>query len=207
MSRILNLLLPTPCVLCSKLGAPLCLTCIENFPTRPIPIELSGVHGFAVSDYTEQAAIIVNSVKEKGLTSLTPAIADLITNAWPNSHHAFTYVPVPSSQANTKKRGFSHTALLANELSKRVPESRTRHLLRSFGSRADQVGLAPLERARNMDGAFKAELWGAQNQRGPIVLVDDVITSGATLKSAIRTLAESGLNAGSFLVFARAGGN
>ena len=148
----------------------------------------------------------MNSVKEKGLTSLTPAIANLITNSWPNAHRAITFVPIPSSRANAKKRGFSHTALLARELSKRVPASRARGLLRSTGSRADQVGLAPLERARNVEGAFKAELRGGRILGNPIVLVDDVITSGSTLKSAIGTLVESGIDVGGFLVFARAGG-
>lgn len=207
MSRILNLLLPTPCVICNKLGAPLCDNCLENFPTRSIPLEVSGVHGFAVADYHEQVAIVVNSVKEKGLTSLTPAIANLIANSWPNAHRAFTFVPIPSSRANAKKRGFSHTALLARELSKRVPASRVRELLRSTGSRADQVGLATKERARNVEGAFKVELTGGQILRNPVVLVDDVITSGATMKSAIRTLAKSGIDVGGFLVFARAGGH
>lgn len=66
------------------------------------------------------------------------------------------------------------------------------------------MGLADQERAKNMEGAFRAELRGFRQRGRPIVLIDDVLTTGATVGSAIRTLRDSGIEVTSFCVFARA---
>jgi predicted amidophosphoribosyltransferase len=147
---------------------------------------------------------MVNAVKEKGLTTLVPAMAELLMVSWPNELLSPILVPLPSSPANLKKRGFSHTTLLAKQLSKRAPSASVRELLRSTRSRADQVGLDPKGRAQNMAGAFRAELRAFQNLDRPVVLVDDVLTSGASMDSAIRALAASGIYAAGFCVFVRA---
>lgn len=205
MSRILDLLLPTPCVICDKLGAPLCITCKLNFQTSVIPIEISGVTGFGISEYTAHAALLVNAIKEKGLTSLIPPVADLVVQHWPNNLMKAVLVPLPSSPANSKKRGFSHTALMARALTKRLPRATQRDLLRSARSRQDQVGLDAHERSQNLEGAFKADLRGFMAVTSTIVLIDDVLTSGASMSAAIQTLRAAGLNVAGFCVVARAG--
>ena len=186
------------------LGKPLCNKCQENFPIERIPIEISGVHGFAVSEYSQEASVLINAVKEKGITSLSPILAELMRKVWPTDLSQVVLVPIPSSPANSKKRGFSHTSLLAKALAKELPGSTSRALLRSSRGRKDQVGLSGLERTQNMEGAFRAELRGFQSLGRPIVLVDDVLTSGASMRAAIETLAGSGVELASFCVFARA---
>ncbi|MFZ4117421.1 MAG: ComF family protein [Rhodoluna sp.] len=205
MSKILDLVLPTPCVLCSKLGSPLCLNCKSSFPTSNIPIEIAGVSGLAITEYTSDASLIINSIKEKGLTSLIPIVADLMVMRWPEDILTPVFVPLPSSPTNSKKRGFSHTALMARALSRRIPGSSVRELLRSARSRLDQVGLSSLERSKNMEGAFRLDLRGYRPSKRPIVLVDDVLTSGASMASAIQTIGLEGLSVSSFCVLAKAG--
>ena len=205
MFNLLNVVLPTPCVICSKLGAPLCKKCSDNFRFDFKHIELSGVRGFAISDYNSEAASIINNLKEKGITSLTPFIATFAKQFWPESLKDAILVPVPSSPSNAKKRGFSHTSLIAKALIRQLPGLRTRELLRSRAKRLDQVGLSPSQRVENLQGAFRAELRGFQGEDRSIVLVDDVLTSGATMSEAIACLRASGLEVASFFVFARAG--
>lgn len=206
MSNLLNIILPTPCVICSKLGAPLCKQCSDSFQTNFSQIELSGVSGFALSDYSPDAALIINDLKEKGITSLAPLIAMFAKRHWPEGLKEAILVPVPSSPANSKKRGFSHNALIAKAIAKQIPGIRTRELLRSQSKRLDQVGLSPKQRVENLAGAFRAETRGFQASNRPLVVVDDVITSGATMSEAIRCLRACGLEVTSFFVFARAGG-
>ena len=205
MSKILDLVLPTPCVICDKLGSPLCLTCKNKFPTAIIPIEVSGVNGFAISEYTPDAAVVINSIKEKGLTSLVPIVAELVARHWPEELPSPTFVPLPSSPANNKKRGFSHTGLLARALARRIPSATARELLRSSRARSDQVGLSTLERSLNMSGAFRLDMRGNWPSDSPFVLVDDVLTSGSTMASAIQTLGRGGVNVSGFCVLAKAG--
>lgn len=205
MSKILDLVLPTPCIICNKLGAPLCLKCKDEFPTLFNSIDVSGVTGFCVSEYTQDASLIVNAIKEKGLTSLIPSVTDLLVGHWPNELQDPVLVPLPSSPANNKKRGFSHTAIMARALSRKLPSATYRELIRSAGPRQDQVGLVTSARARNMRGAFKVELRGFRPAQSPIVLIDDVLTSGASMASAIQAMRASGLNVAGFCVFARVG--
>lgn len=205
MFNLLNVILPTPCVICSKLGAPLCKKCSYNFQLSVKQIDLSGVRGFALSDYSVEAASIINNLKEKGITSLTPYIATFAKQLWPEDLKDAILVPVPSSPSNSKKRGFSHTTLIAKALVRQLPGLRTRELLRSKAKRLDQVGLSPSQRVENLQGAFRAELRGFRSEGRSIVLVDDVLTSGATMSEAITCLRASGLEVAGFFVFARAG--
>ena len=205
MFNLINVLLPTPCVICSKLGAPLCKRCSDNFKLNFRQIELSGVIGFAISDYGPEVASIINNLKEKGITSLSSSIAIFAKQFWPEELKDAILVPVPSSPSNSKKRGYSHTSLIAKALARQLPGLRTRELLRSKSKRLDQVGLSPKQRVENLQGAFRAEIRGFHPNGRALVLVDDVLTSGATLTEAITCLRTSGLEVASFFVFARAG--
>ena len=205
MFNLLNVLLPTPCVICAKLGAPLCRSCSKNFQLNFRQIELSEVSGFAISDYSPEAASIINNLKEKGITSLTPSIATFAKAFWPEELKDAILVPIPSSPSNSKKRGYSHTSLIAKALVRQLPGLRTRELLRSRAKRLDQVGLSPGQRIENMEGAFRADLRGFHPNGRPLMLIDDVLTSGATMTEAITCLRASRLEVASFFVFARAG--
>ena len=207
MKKILDWVLPTPCVVCLKLGSPLCAGCQKSFVTSSLRFEITGVTGFAISSYSTEAAVIVNSVKEKGVTSLIPYLADLIVPHWPQELHKPVLVPIPSSPANTKKRGFSHTSIMARALARRVAGASSRELLKSARVRLDQVGLSPSDRVKNLEGAFRADLRGFHDRVRPVVLVDDVLTSGASVAEAIACLRASGVEVAGFCVFARAGGH
>ena len=164
------------------------------------------MNGFAITDYSPNAALIINAIKEKGLTSLVPSVADLVIAHWPSQLQQPVLVPLPSSPANIKKRGYSHTAYMAKALKRKLPGAAYRELIRSAGSRQDQVGLSSSERISNMHGAFKVNLWGYRPAQSPIVLVDDVLTSGASMAAAIDAMRAAGVNVAGFCVFARAGG-
>lgn len=205
MKKILDWVLPTPCVVCLKLGAPICVTCQQSFVTSSLGFEILGVAGFAISTYNTEAAVMVNSVKEKGITSLIPYLAELMVPHWPQELIRPILVPIPSSPSNTKKRGFSHTSIMARALARRLPGAGYRVLLKSARVRLDQVGLSSGDRAKNLEGAFRADLRGFHNRARPIVLVDDVLTSGATMTEAIACLRANGVEVAGFCVFARAG--
>ncbi len=205
MKKILDWVLPTPCVVCLKLGAPICVTCQQSFVTSSLGFEILGVPGFAISTYNTEAAVMVNSVKEKGITSLIPYLAELIVPHWPQELIRPILVPIPSSPSNTKKRGFSHTSILSRALARRLPGAGYRELLKSARVRLDQVGLSSGDRVKNLEGAFRADLRGFHDRVTPFVLVDDVLTSGATMAEAMACLRANGVEVAGFCVFARAG--
>jgi ComF family protein len=112
-------------------------------------------------------------------------------------------VPVPLHWRRLWARRFNQSAALALAISAaaRVPVSTA---LKRVRPTPQQVGLSRTERAENMQGAFrvpaaaKAEVVGRR-----LVLVDDVLTSGATVDACARVLLRAGAAAVDVLVFAR----
>jgi predicted amidophosphoribosyltransferase len=206
VSKILDLLLPTPCIICSVNGAPICIGCANQFETEQLTFEIAGVLGFSVTKYNDQSARIVNAVKESGITSLVPFMAREMISRWPTSFQSPLLVPLPSSPSNNRKRGFSQTLLLARELSQGMPGSKVQPLLKSKSARQDQVGLSAEQRKINLSGAFAPNLRGLREGDRPLVLVDDVCTTGASLAEASLTLRQAGLLVAGFAVFAKSGG-
>ena len=99
-----------------------------------------------------------------------------------------TLVPIPSHWRRSAQRGFEPTLILAHELSKQLGQPLNKHLLVRKKHTQPQAGMSATQRARNMREAFKAT--------GPspntILLVDDVYTTGSTVKSASQTLKRHG---------------
>jgi ComF family protein len=100
-----------------------------------------------------------------------------------------TLIPVPSSQQKISERGFDSMANLCTNLI-RERESLNLDTSNLFLRRTvvDQVGLTALQRQENLDGAFGTR----RAINGSVVIVDDVITTGATMNSAARALKYAG---------------
>lgn len=139
----------------------------------------------------EVATRIMRRFKYGGVRRLAPTLANEMARAWEGSmlpSRAVTLVPVPASGDRLRLRGFNQAAVLAEALGEAmgVPVA---GLARRVRSTRSQTTLAPAARARNMAGAFGA---GAASPHRPLVLVDDVTTTGATLEALARTLRARG---------------
>jgi predicted amidophosphoribosyltransferase len=92
----------------------------------------------------------------------------------------------PCSRADKRRRGFDHAEVLARGVAERVGLP-ARPLLRRIGRASDQSGLTGAERRLNLVGTFVA-----RPSPHPILLVDDVVTTGATLASCSSALRSVG---------------
>lgn len=112
-------------------------------------------------------------------------------------------VPVPLARARLLSRRFNQSALLARELSRLTGIPADPFALRRTRRTKSQVGLTPDQRRKNVRGAFavpqsrKASVEGAR-----IVLIDDVITTGATAGACARVLKRAGAERVDMLVVA-----
>jgi ComF family protein len=112
-------------------------------------------------------------------------------------------LPMPLSRERLATRGFNQALLLAKQLAPRATDAtlllRTRHT-------PPQSALKRAERLRNVQGAFAVEPLRAGALRGQrVVLVDDVMTSGASLHAAAQALRQAGAAHVTAVVFARTG--
>jgi predicted amidophosphoribosyltransferase len=146
--------------------------------------------------------------KENNLTSLADDLGRLLAVAvrgavsQQSMGAPLIVVPVPSRRAALRARGHDATAMLANRAAARLrAEGRcveVHSLLRSRRGVADQAGLSAGERALNLHGSMACStralrrLW-RRHDRVALVVIDDVLTTGATAREAQRALEAVGL--------------
>lgn len=113
-------------------------------------------------------------------------------------------VPVPLHRSRLRSRQFNQSNALAAAVSRRCGISVDPFVLERVKNTASQVGLSRSQRAINLQGAFRVpDAMVPRIASRAVVLVDDVLTSGATVNAAARALLRAGATRVDVLVFAR----
>ncbi len=113
-------------------------------------------------------------------------------------------IPVPLHRGRLAWRQFNQANALAKAVSRVCGVKTDDFVLQRVKSTTPQVGLSRTQRAQNVQGAFKVPTAAQGVVEGrAIVLIDDVLTSGATLNAAARALLRAGARRVDVLVFAR----
>ncbi len=136
---------------------------------------------------------LIHLLKYDGFRPLSKPLGRILAGKIPEPEGAaFDLVlPVPLHSNRQRRRGFNQSALLAEELSKiyRIPAG-SKDCVRVRDT-PPQTGLRAAERRKNVEGAFHVPRpQGVQGRR--VLLVDDVLTTGATANSCSRALLEAG---------------
>jgi ComF family protein len=115
-------------------------------------------------------------------------------------------VPVPLSARRLRERGFNQSECLAAELSERWSLPVWRTILERTHFRRSQTRLTPEQRLHNVAGAFRVAVGAnAQRLRGAhVLIVDDVVTTAATLNACAAALFAAGARVISYVTFGRA---
>jgi predicted amidophosphoribosyltransferase len=213
--ELAGLVLPADCGGCGSARTVLCPQCrtalsgAAPFRVRPAPEPpgLPAVH--AAARYADEVRAVLLAHKERGALALTRPLGAALAGAVragvgegvgvgeaPQSPGSLLLVPVPSARAAVRARGHDPARRIAlaaaGELRRAGMPARVAAVLRQRRPVADQSGLDSRQRLANLVGALAVVPGGARVLRGgPVVLVDDLVTTGASLAEAARAVRAS----------------
>jgi ComF family protein len=136
--------------------------------------------------------------------SLGPLLSKF-SESWIDKPDGFVTVPVPLHKKRLRERGFNQSLLLARHVAGQLHTELDFLSLRRVRYTLPQTGLGKEERRKNVKGAFRLENNEAFKDK-PILLVDDVATTGNTLNECSRVLRKAGCKDILCLVLARTAG-
>jgi ComF family protein len=175
----------------------LCGTCIRQTP----PYNCARSFGY----YSGELSGLIQGLKFHNRRNLVEFLVSLLADAffetWVRDDFDLI-VPVPLHKKRKRRRGYNQSALLAQSLALRLAIPQTRALER-IRATPPQVGLSDSQRIKNVRNAFRAEN-PQQLKEKRILLIDDVMTTGATAASATKALLDGGAAKVSVLTVARA---
>ena len=155
--------------------------------------------------YDDIARTLVHSLKYGDRLALAPTAGGWMARAGRELlADADALVPVPLHWRRLWARRFNQSALLAKAISETTGVPVADNALKRVKATAQQVGLSQKERASNVQGAFQVPPEGRAEVKGRrLVLIDDVLTSGATADACARSLLRAGASNVDVVVFAR----
>lgn len=207
LTRLLDLIAPYDCLGCSTEGSVLCEACATDAlgllpsacfgcaaQTRDFAVcktckrKTALTHLWYVAHYEKIAKQLVQSLKFEQRRTVAAVIARYLDDSLPYFDNTVV-VPIPTVPRHVRERGFDHAKMIAKEFadSRKLPYASI--IVRRGKNR--QVGQSRTVRAQQMKGAFLLRHTKLpKNQR--ILLIDDVVTTGATLGEAARVLRAAG---------------
>jgi ComF family protein len=156
---------------------------------------------YSFGAYEDTLRELIHLFKYGRVRPLAGRLGELIVSAIPRDQAFDLVVPVPLHWRRRLERGFNQSELLANAVAKRYG-LRAVSAIRRKRTTATQAGLSNAKRRLNVAGAFairrKAEVEGRR-----VLLVDDVMTTGATLSACAGVLKRAGARYVAVLTLAR----
>ncbi|WP_345725179.1 ComF family protein [Qipengyuania gelatinilytica] len=175
-------------------GEAICAPCLGSPPPHD---------GIAAGTlYTDTSRKLVLAFKHGKRIALAPLLARMISARLPNSEEEHLIVPVPLHRWRQWQRGFNQAALLARELEKLGCGELLVDGLRRTKRTPSLGGMGAKARAKALSGAIEVAKPSAVKGRH-IVLVDDVLTSGATSTACVKALRRAGAKSVVIACFAR----
>lgn len=202
-SSFLSIIAPQKCVGCQKPGKLLCERCsqqvlklslspliIQKAPLRKIIVTLNYqnplvrkiIKSYKYKPYFQSLKKILGKALTSGLQQLPFELKYL-------QEKKFVLVPLPLSSLKLAQRGFNQSELIAQEISSFFSLKINSHLLQKIKNTPSQTNLSAEQRKENIRHSFQCS---SPTCPSHLILVDDIFTSGATLKEAARTLQKAG---------------
>lgn len=197
---LLDLIFPPMCHGCGRVDTRWCAVCLDelmNIPMQQAEYDSPPLSGLcATGRHTGKLQQAIQALKYHDTPSLAGPLAKRLVMVLTQKDWTFdTIIPVPLYASRQKNRGYNQAYLLSQQVGSTMNIACQPHLLIRRRDTNQQVGLSAQERHDNVKDAFVAT---AEVAGKSLLLIDDVVTTGATLGACARAL----LGAGAALVYA-----
>ncbi|MFA5754128.1 MAG: phosphoribosyltransferase family protein [Patescibacteria group bacterium] len=207
---LLNLLFPVECLDCGQTGAWLCDRCFRRLtaetPTknqrsesRTSNLKIPALNGiFIAGDYENpRLARLIRKFKYGFLSALGKILGQFLSHSWSGQLFLMPglrvqeiwLIPIPLSKKRLRWRGFNQAEILAQAISRDFGYPLCLDLRRTRDTKP-QADLSEKKRLANINGCFT---WNGSDLNGrTLIIIDDVITTGATMNEAALCLKQAG---------------
>lgn len=189
LADALAVVLPVVCAGCGEPDRSVCSSCRRACEATAFRTERLGLHAWAALEYREPVAALIGAFKDAGRTDAAPVLsralrAAIVAALGESGADGIEVCTVPSTPEAERERGYTPVDVLLAGMG--IRSSRVLAVIRQ---RHDQAGLGREARRTNTAGALVARI-PLSGRR--FVLVDDVLTTGATMLEARRALRAAG---------------
>lgn len=207
LETIFSQLAPHYCLSCGEIGSQICLNCFFDIELSPRPtcikchgllvghtckgcVELEGITQLVLASREGILERLIDDYKFRCTKETYKILAKLYDSGLPYLPEDTILVPLPTSAAHIRRRGFDHTRDIVQELGKLrgLPAS----LLLSRRHNAAQFGASYRQRQRSAQAAFELARKAQIDKEATYVILDDIITTGASMTAAASKLREAG---------------
>lgn len=194
LASLRELIFPVRCLGCNQLGISICSQCRKFWHPRIIKTWSHSKEKFPIYSsipYSPIAGKVLLGAKESSLELADNLLATALLHSLrgAQSQHQIDFlVPIPSRKSVARKRGRQFISTLSRKIGE-IENFPTEEILTHTRRVRDQSNLDAKDRAINLDGA----LISLGFLSGRAVLIDDLVTTGATLNEAARALRAVGI--------------
>jgi competence protein ComFC len=209
--RMLDFIYPPVCAGCGKPGVAFCENCLRK--TVPIKDPVCKICGKSIlqpgicsscksnpppytalrswAEFDDPLREALHSLKYKSNLGVVEIFVDKLTTMVAQNDWNFDIiVPVPTSKMHERERGYNQAKMIALPLSWKLHIPLADNVVTRIKATESQIHLSNEERFKNLEGAFSAN--SAKLKTKKVLLVDDIVTTGATMISCSKTLLEAG---------------
>ncbi|MEP6710458.1 MAG: double zinc ribbon domain-containing protein [Candidatus Saccharibacteria bacterium] len=207
IDKLLKIIAPHYCLGCDKTGTLLCDNCKYNISFDPyerclgcgLPAGASGVCGtcqlpyskaWCVGERRDELKELIKTYKFGRAKSAGYVLGDLLLEKLPELPPHTVVVPIPTIAKHVRQRGHDHARLIAGHIAKKKSLKLEHALFRITNT--TQRGASSAQRAKQAKEAF--QLSGSILPDVPYLIVDDVVTTGATIRYGAQCLKDAGVS-------------